>query len=142
MNDSSEVGGNHYERFKIEPIHLMVAYKLNWFQGEALKYVSRHWFKGKEQDLDKAYHIMEMAKNLDPLTIKHTTDQLDNGSILSDYVAQYWNQMLIDADFGQKECPGKYWFNSIVSIIMGEYKLAMISIKSYKNKYYGTESKD
>lgn len=90
MNNSQEVGGNHYGRFKIEPVHLMVTYSLNWFQGEALKYVSRHWFKGKEQDLDKAYHIMEMAKNLDPLTVKHNIDQsADSGSILSGYVYQY-----------------------------------------------------
>lgn len=142
MNNSQEVGGNHYERFKIEPVHLMVIYSLNWFQGEALKYVSRHWFKGKEQDLDKAYHIMEMAKNLDPLTVKHNPDQVDNNSILSDYVAQYWSQMLIDADFGQRECPGQYWFHSIMAIIMGEYKMAMENIKRYEEEYYGTCSKD
>ena len=143
MNNSQEVGGNHYERFKIEPVHIMVTYSLNWFQGEALKYVSRHWFKGKEQDLDKAYHIMEMAKNFDPITIKHTTDQLDSGSFLHDYVAQYWSQMLIDADFSSgSDTPGQYWFQSILSIIMGEYKMAMENIKIYKEKYYGTESRD
>lgn len=144
MNNSQEVGGSHYERFKIEPVHLMVTYSLNWFQGEALKYVSRHWFKGKEQDLDKAYHIMEMAKNLDPLTVKHNIDQsADSRSILNGYVYQYWSQMLIDADFSSgSDTPGQYWFKSILDIIMGEYKMAMENIKIYKEKYYGTESKD
>ena len=142
MNNSQEVGGNHYERFKIEPVHIMTVYNLNWFQGEALKYVSRHWFKGKEQDLDKAYHIMEIAMKLEPLTFKHNPDSIDKGSILSDYVEQYWRQMLIDADFGQKECPGMYWFNSIISIVMGEYKMAMENIKRYKETYYETGHKD
>lgn len=40
-NNTNQVGGNHYQ-FEIEPVHLMVKYNLNWFQGEILKYVSRH----------------------------------------------------------------------------------------------------
>lgn len=88
---------------------------------------------------------MEMAKNMDPLTVKHNiVDQsADSRSILNGYVYQYWSQMLIDADFSiGSDTPGQYWFKSILDIIMGEYKRAMENIKIYKEKYYGTESKD
>lgn len=62
-NNTNQVGGNHYQ-FEIEPVHLMVKYNLNWFQGEILKYVSRHTNKNGKQDLEKALHICDMAIDL------------------------------------------------------------------------------
>ena len=57
-NDNlQQEGGNHYERLKVEPIKVFVAFNFNWFQGEILKYVSRFQFKNGEQDLCKAIHI-------------------------------------------------------------------------------------
>ena len=57
-NDNlKQEGGNHYERLKVEPIKVFVAFNFNWFQGEILKYVSRFQFKNGEQDLCKAIHI-------------------------------------------------------------------------------------
>lgn len=84
-----EVGGNHYERFQIEPVDIMAHFSLNWFQGEALKYVSRHWFKNGEQDIDKAIHVLEIADKLKPLTIKHESWEFGPGTIMQDYVDQY-----------------------------------------------------
>lgn len=60
-NNTNQVGGTHYQ-FEIEPVHLMVKYNLNWFQGEILKYVSRHTNTNGKQDLEKALHICDMAK--------------------------------------------------------------------------------
>ena len=64
-NNTNQVGGNHYQ-FEIEPVNLMVKYYLNWFQGEILKYVSRHTKKNGKQDLEKALHICDMAIDLKP----------------------------------------------------------------------------
>ena len=63
MNEQ-QVGGNHYERLKVEPIKVFAAFNFNWFQGEILKYVSRFQFKNGEQDLCKAIHISSMAVDL------------------------------------------------------------------------------
>lgn len=62
-NNTNQVGGTHYQ-FEIEPVHLMVKYNLNWFQGEVLKYVSRHTNKNGKQDLEKALH-----KNVEKLSL-------------------------------------------------------------------------
>lgn len=61
MSNLHQVGGTHYERLKIQPVKLFVHYKLNWFQGEAIKYPSRFPHKGGLNDLQKAVHIMDMA---------------------------------------------------------------------------------
>lgn len=47
----------------------MVKYNLNWFQGEILKYVSRHTNKNGKQDLEKALHIGDMAIDLKPAIV-------------------------------------------------------------------------
>ena len=61
MSNLHQVGGTHYERLKIQPVKLFVQYKLNWFQGEAIKYPSRFPHKGGLKDLQKSVHIMDMA---------------------------------------------------------------------------------
>lgn len=61
MSNLHQVGGTHYERLKIQPVKLFIHFKLNWFQGEAIKYPSRFPYKGGLKDLQKAVHIMDMA---------------------------------------------------------------------------------
>lgn len=142
-NDMQEVGGNHYERFQIEPVDIMAHFSLNWFQGEALKYVSRHWFKNGEQDIDKAIHVLEIADKLKPLTIKHESWEFGPGTIMQDYVDQYAKNMLIGVYFGTDDnCSGHQWVIGIFNIIFGEYREASECIKKYKKLYYGTKSKD
>jgi hypothetical protein len=62
--NEQQVGGNHYERLKTEPVKVFAAFNFNWFQGEILKYVSRFQRKNGEQDLNKAIHISQMAVDL------------------------------------------------------------------------------
>lgn len=57
-----QVGGDHYTRMEIEPIDYIRLNKLGWFEGNVIKYVSRHDHKGGEQDIDKAIHYLEMIK--------------------------------------------------------------------------------
>lgn len=61
MSNLHQVGGTHYERLKIQPVKLFIHFKLNWFQGEAIKYPSRFPYKGGLKDLQKSVHIMDMA---------------------------------------------------------------------------------
>lgn len=51
---------NHYARFKIEPITFICENKLDFFQGNIVKYVCRHDAKNGIEDLKKAKRYLEM----------------------------------------------------------------------------------
>ena len=53
-------GGSHYQNFKIQPSKFVVENKLLFPEGCAIKYICRHPFKGKKEDLLKAIHFIEM----------------------------------------------------------------------------------
>ena len=53
-------GGSHYQKFKIQPSKFVVENKLLFPEGCAIKYICRHPFKGKKEDLLKAIHFIEM----------------------------------------------------------------------------------
>ena len=55
-----QVGGNHYKRFKIQPIEFIAFNNLNFLEGNVVKYVCRHSFKDGLKDLEKAKHYIEM----------------------------------------------------------------------------------
>lgn len=50
----------HYTRFKIEPIHFITENRLDWFQGNVVKYVCRHDAKNGIEDLKKARRYLDM----------------------------------------------------------------------------------
>lgn len=50
----------HYGRFSIEPIRFIVENKLDWFQGNVVKYTARHDAKGEVEDLQKAMRYLVM----------------------------------------------------------------------------------
>jgi hypothetical protein len=56
------VGGDHYLKFTIQPIEFALANKLDFFQKDILKYITRR--KGDKtkrlEDLQKAKHYLEM----------------------------------------------------------------------------------
>ena len=88
-NNLREVGGSHYEILDIEPVALFSQYRLSWFQGEAIKYVSRFFRKNGLIDLKKAAHICQMATSLDkyPNTYNGVISLDDN--LLSRYLYQF-----------------------------------------------------
>jgi hydroxyacyl-ACP dehydratase HTD2-like protein with hotdog domain len=51
---------NHYARYKIEPINFIGENKLDWFQGNVVKYTCRHDAKNGIEDLRKAIRYLEM----------------------------------------------------------------------------------
>lgn len=54
------VAPHHYARFPIEPIRFICENKLDWFQGNVVKYVCRHDAKNGIEDLKKAKRYLEM----------------------------------------------------------------------------------
>ena len=57
----TQVGGSHYKNMRFQPIELISLLGLDFFQGNVLKYVSRHHEKGGREDLDKARHYCQLA---------------------------------------------------------------------------------
>lgn len=53
-------GGDHYRDMAIQPAEYIAANKLDFFQGNVVKYISRHKAKNGEQDIRKAIHFCEM----------------------------------------------------------------------------------
>ena len=55
-----QIGGQHYQKFVIQPSKFVVENKLLFPEGCAIKYICRHSYKGKKEDLLKAIHFIEM----------------------------------------------------------------------------------
>lgn len=54
-----QVGGNHYKDKKLQPWEIIDALNLNFYEGNALKYLIRYKDKNGVQDLKKAIHYIE-----------------------------------------------------------------------------------
>ena len=52
-----QVSGTHYKGCKIQPIEYIHANGLDYFQGNVVKYVTRHKDKNGKGDIEKAIHI-------------------------------------------------------------------------------------
>jgi len=59
-----QVGGNHYKDFKIQPIEFITVNDIPFCEANAIKYICRWKRKGGIEDLDKAIHYIELAKQL------------------------------------------------------------------------------
>lgn len=60
--DCRQVGGCHYKDMPIQPTEYIQRNGLNWCEGNVVKYVTRHRFKGGAEDIDKAIHYLELLK--------------------------------------------------------------------------------
>ena len=60
-----QVGGGHYKDRAIQPVEYIYANKLDFFQGNVVKYVTRWRDKGGVADLEKAKHYLEMYIELE-----------------------------------------------------------------------------
>ena len=55
-----QIGGSHYLNFKIQPSEFANKNNLPFAEGNAIKYICRHKYKGKKEDLKKAKHYIDM----------------------------------------------------------------------------------
>ena len=55
-----QIGGSHYQNFKIQPSKFVIENELLYPEGCVIKYILRHRLKGKKQDLEKAKHFIDM----------------------------------------------------------------------------------
>lgn len=57
---STQVGGDHYSKCKIQPLNYIIANNMNFVEGNVVKYVTRWKDKGGVEDLKKARHYLDM----------------------------------------------------------------------------------
>ena len=60
-----QVSGTHYMYMEIQPAEFINKNKLQFAEGNAIKYICRHAAKGQVEDIDKAIHYLEMIKERD-----------------------------------------------------------------------------
>lgn len=61
----TQVGGNHYKDFKIQPIEFIHANNLDFMAANVVKYVVRAKNKNGAQDIRKAIHYCQLILKLD-----------------------------------------------------------------------------
>lgn len=101
MSDAlkTEVGGNHYQQFAMQPIELIAAMHWDFFQGNIFKYCLRAKYKNGQQDIDKAVHYCELAMEL--------KDECDNWcTVYDNNMAQFIDENGLDPHFF-----GQFLFN-------------------------------
>ena len=60
----TQQGGTHYKDLKIQPIEYIHANGLDFFQGNIVKYATRHKDKNGVEDLRKVIHYAQLAIEL------------------------------------------------------------------------------
>ena len=61
----TQIGGDHYKKFKIQPVEFIVKNKLGYIEGCIVKYICRHRHKGGKEDLLKARHYIDLLIQLE-----------------------------------------------------------------------------
>lgn len=62
---NKQVDGTHYKGMKIQPAQFINENNLLFAEGNAIKYICRHKLKGKQKDIEKAIHYLEMILERD-----------------------------------------------------------------------------
>lgn len=60
-----QAGGYHYKILQIQPVEYIHANKIGYFEGNVIKYVTRHRDKNGKQDLEKAIHYLQLLIELE-----------------------------------------------------------------------------
>lgn len=66
----TQVGGNHYKSLAIQPVEYIHANSIGYFEGCAIKYLTRWKSKGGIQDLEKAKHYIELLIEMESKELK------------------------------------------------------------------------
>jgi hypothetical protein len=60
-----QVGGDHYKDFTIQPVVFIQENKLDFCEGNIIKYICRHKFKGGAKDIQKVIHYAELLLEIE-----------------------------------------------------------------------------
>ena len=62
---STQIGGNHYKGYNIQPIEFFHANNIPAIEAIAIRYILRHRDKHGAQDIEKAIHVLSILKELE-----------------------------------------------------------------------------
>jgi hypothetical protein len=75
-----QIGGDHYRTLAIQPSEFIHKNGLDWYSGNAIKYIVRHRLKGGRQDIEKAIHYLELLMSVEypstPLKASHAVPEV------------------------------------------------------------------
>ena len=60
----TQVQGTHYKDMLIQPVEFIVKNDIAFLEANVIKYVCRHRAKNGLEDLEKAEHYIQLAKEL------------------------------------------------------------------------------
>jgi len=60
----TQVSGQHYKNYIIQPVEFIVKNDIAFLEANVIKYVCRHRAKNGLEDLEKAEHYIQLAKEL------------------------------------------------------------------------------
>jgi hypothetical protein len=61
-----QIGGDHYKDCLIQPVEYIHKNKLDYFEGNVVKYITRHRKKGDgRKDIEKVIHYAQLILELD-----------------------------------------------------------------------------
>lgn len=118
-----EIGGSHYKNESLQPLDIIAAIDLNFFQGNIVKYVTRHSKKNGLEDLKKAYHYCQLGKEYDPYNL---SANLTPSFKIDEWINEYSQATSISKSF-------------LHSVINQEWDKAAGYIKEVAWKEYGEE---
>ena len=61
----TQIGGNHYKRYAIQPVEFIYRNNLDFLTGICIKYLCRRKDKNGKEDLLKARHYIDMLIELE-----------------------------------------------------------------------------
>ena len=130
-NEVEQVGGWHYGVFHIKPWDEIARLKLNWFQGEALKYLCRNSLKGGLMDINKAISIAEKAKLEEisrPIELSYNYGQKYNPDFLEFYAEKV---------YGETEELSSTFIAATTCILLCKWDNLIINLLKIRKLYYG-----
>jgi hypothetical protein len=81
--NNKQISGTHYKNNTIQPWDFVAANNLGYFEGSAIKYITRWRSKGGIADIQKAIHFLEKLIELESVSKSNafTGDVVAGGSI-------------------------------------------------------------
>ena len=86
---TKQIGGSHYKKMKIQPSKFVIENKLLFPEGNVIKYICRHQYKGGKQDLEKAIHFIEMIIERDYTEPYDATEDVEKIQKHTDWITGY-----------------------------------------------------
>lgn len=98
---TKQVGGNHYSKLAIQPMHFSLIHDLNSAKQSAIKYVTRYKDKGTASlDLHKAVHCLEILITVfgtaQAICMRATSEDIALEYCKLNYLTKYQTEAIVE----------------------------------------------